>query len=73
MAFVSFMASSVGRIVRIVAGIALVAAGLLAIEGTGGTVVAVIGLAPLLAGLFDFCIFAPLFSAPISGKAIRSR
>jgi hypothetical protein len=26
---------------------------------------------PLLAGVFDFCIFAPLFGAPFSGKAIR--
>jgi len=27
---------------------------------------------PLLAGLFDFCVFAPLFGAPPSGPKIRA-
>jgi hypothetical protein len=27
---------------------------------------------PLLAGLFDFCVFAPLFGAPLSGPKIRA-
>jgi len=35
-------------------------------------IVAVIGAVPLLAGLFDFCVFAPLFGAPLSGPAIRA-
>jgi hypothetical protein len=70
--FVAFMASSTGRIVRVVAGIALVAWGLLGLGGTGGIIVAVIGALPLVAGLFDFCIFAPLFGAPLSGQKIRS-
>jgi hypothetical protein len=70
--FVTFMNSTTGRIVRIVAGIALIAWGLLGLGGATGMVVAVIGLAPLLAGLFDFCLFAPLFSCPISGSKIRA-
>jgi hypothetical protein len=70
--FVKFMASPAGRITRIVAGIALVAWGLLGIHGTGGIIVAVVGLVPLVAGLFDFCIFAPLFGAPLSGPKIRA-
>ena len=69
--FVSFMASSAGRITRIVAGIALIAAGFFLLEGVTGIVVAVIGLVPLAAGVFDFCIFAPLFGNPLSGKQIR--
>jgi hypothetical protein len=69
--FVTFMNSATGRIVRIVAGVALIAWGLLGLGGTTGVVVAVIGLAPLLAGLFDLCLFAPLFSCPISGSKIR--
>lgn len=73
MAFVDFMASSAGRIARIVAGIVLIVVGLFVIGGTGGIVVAVIGAVPMLAGLFDVCLFAPLFSAPLSGKSIRSR
>ena len=70
--FVKFMASTTGRIVRIVAGIALIAWGLISIGGTMGVIVAVIGALPLLAGLFDFCVFAPLFGAPLSGPKIRS-
>jgi hypothetical protein len=58
---------------RIVAGIALVAVGLLVMNGIGGIIVAVVGLVPLLAGLFDFCVFAPLFSAPLSGPQIRAQ
>jgi len=69
--FVKLMASTTGRLVRIVAGIALMAWGLLGIQGTGGMVVAVVGLLPLVAGLFDFCIFAPLFEAPLNGPKIR--
>jgi Protein of unknown function (DUF2892) len=70
--FVTFMASTAGRITRIVAGIALVAWGMLGLGGTTGLVVAVIGAVPLLAGLFDFCLFAPLFGAPLSGPKIRA-
>ena len=70
--FVKFMASPAGRIVRIVAGAALIAWGLLGIGGTTGVIVAVVGAVPLLAGLFDFCVFAPLFGNPLSGKKIRA-
>jgi hypothetical protein len=70
--FVKFMASPAGRIIRIVAGIILIALGLLGIHGVGGIVVAVVGLLPLVAGLFDFCVFAPLFGAPLSGPKIRA-
>ncbi|RPJ27655.1 MAG: DUF2892 domain-containing protein [Chloroflexi bacterium] len=70
--FIKFMASPTGRVTRIVAGIALVLWGLMGIGGATGILVAVIGLVPLLAGLFDFCVFAPLFGAPLSGPKIRS-
>ena len=70
--FVKFMASPAGRITRIVAGIALVAWGLIGIHGVGGIIVAIVGLVPLLAGIFDFCVFAQLFGAPMSGPKIRS-
>ncbi len=70
--FVSFMASTTGRFVRIVAGIVLIAWGLLGLGGTLGIVVAVVGVLPLVAGLFDFCVFAPLFGNPLSGARIRA-
>ncbi len=70
--FIKFMASTAGRVTRIVAGLVLILWGLMGIGGTTGIVVVVIGLVPLLAGLFDFCVFAPLFGAPLSGPRIRS-
>ena len=73
MAFSKFMASSTGRIVRIVAGIVLIALGLLVIKDIAGIIVALIGLVPLLAGVMDFCVFAPLFGQPFLGKDIRAK
>lgn len=73
MAFVSFMSSMTGRIVRIVAGLVLIGIGLLVLQNTVGVILAVIGLVPLLAGIFDVCVFAPLFGQPISGKTIRGK
>ena len=70
--FIGFMASTTGRLVRVAAGLALVLWGLMGLDGISGIVVAVVGLVPLLAGLFDFCVFAPLFGAPLSGAKIRS-
>ena len=70
--FVKFMASTTGRITRIVAGAVLIAWGLMGLTGTAGIVVAVVGVVPLVAGLFDFCVFAPLFGAPLSGPRIRA-
>jgi hypothetical protein len=70
--FVAFMASTTGRIVRIVAGVVLIALGLLSLGGVAGVIVAVIGAVPLLAGAFDVCVFAPLFGNPFSGPKIRA-
>ncbi len=70
--FVKFMSSTAGRITRIVAGLALIALGLLVVHGLGGIVLAIVGLLPLAAGLFDFCVFAPLFGAPMGGKQVRA-
>ncbi len=70
--FVRFMASPAGRITRFVAGAALIAWGLLGLGGTVGIVVAVIGAVPFLAGVFDFCVLAPLFGNPLQGRKIRA-
>lgn len=70
---IAFLASPAGRVTRIVAGIALIAWALLGLSGVWTIVVAVIGAVPLLAGLFDFCVFAPLFGAPFRGMEIRAQ
>ena len=71
--FFDFVAGPAGRLIRIVAGLALIVVGLWLVGGTGGWILAIVGLAPLLAGVFDFCIFAPLFGLPFVGPRLRER
>ncbi len=77
MAFASFMASPAGRIIRAVAGLALIGAGLATYLGAGnfviGLVLVIVGMIPLAAALADACLFSPLFGAPLSGPKIRAR
>ncbi|MCX2726776.1 DUF2892 domain-containing protein [Thermomicrobium sp. 4228-Ro] len=69
--FVAFMASGAGRLLRAVAGVVLILIGLLVVKGTWGWVLTVVGLVPLAAGLFDFCLLGPLFGAGFWGRDIR--
>ncbi|MCO6449722.1 MAG: DUF2892 domain-containing protein [Caldilineales bacterium] len=69
---IKFLASGAGRITRIIAGIILVALGVVVMANTAGYIIAIVGLVPLLAGIFDFCVFAPLFRNPFWGKQIRA-
>ncbi len=66
-----FLASDNGRLARGMGGIALITVGLGILRGVWGIVMAVIGLVPLLAGVFDFCAFAPLFGLPFEGEELR--
>ena len=70
--FVSFMQTPAGRVTRIAGGAALIGAGLTGVGGLGGIVMAALGLIPLAAGLFDFCVLAPFFRIPFSGAKIRA-
>jgi DUF2892 family protein len=72
MTFAMWMASGWGRIVRIVAGLILVAAGLY-VQNAWGLVVAIIGLVPLAAGVFNLCLFAPLFGGPINARRLAPK
>jgi len=72
-ALFSFLAGSAGRLVRALAGVALILIGFLLVGGTWGWILAIIGLVPLLAGVFDFCVFAPLFGLPFVGPRLRER
>ena len=66
-----FLASPAGRITRIVAGLVLIVLGLALVGGWRGYVMTAVGLVPLAAGVFDFCVFAPLFGRPFIGKRLR--
>ncbi len=70
MAFSKFMASSAGRAIRIVAGLALIVIG--GILGGGWLTLSVFGLVPLAAGAIDICLVNALFHKPLSGKAVRA-
>ena len=72
MSFARFMASPLGRGIRIVAGAVMIIAGLV-MGGGGGIALAVVGLLPLLAGVFNICAIAPLLKAPFSGKDLAAR
>jgi DUF2892 family protein len=67
-----FLGSTAGRWTRAIAGAILVAVGLFALAGTPGYIVAIVGLVPLAAGVFDFCLFAPLAGLPFGGAALRA-
>ncbi len=60
---VKLMNSPAGRGARVLAGVALIAAGML-IGGTGGLVLALVGLVPLAAGAAGVCLAAPVLHAP---------
>jgi hypothetical protein len=67
---VGFMASRTGRWLRILAGAGMVLGGL-ASGSSRGTVVALAGLGPLVAGALDLVLLGPLFGQPIRGADIR--
>ncbi|HEX3050507.1 MAG TPA: YgaP-like transmembrane domain [Aggregatilineaceae bacterium] len=72
----SFMASRNGRITRIVVGAILVFIALsIAFFGSkstvGGVIFGILGILPLMAGLLDICLLAPLFGKPYKGPELR--
>jgi len=69
--FARFMASAAGRWIRIIAGAALIFWGWSMHSGTG-MIVMVVGLVPMAAGVFDFCLIAPVLHAPFWGRQIRA-
>lgn len=69
MPVLDFLGSQPGRIVRIVAGVALVGTGVLL--GNGWLVLSAVGLLPLAAGVSDRCVLGPLFGLPFVGPKFR--
>ncbi|MCU0497692.1 MAG: DUF2892 domain-containing protein [Anaerolineae bacterium] len=68
MAFAKFMAGPIGRGVRIIAGVFLIAFGLLGVGDVAGWLLAAVGILPILAGVLNVCLIAPLIGAPFSGQ-----
>ncbi len=70
MAFARFMAGPLGRLIRIAAGVALIAIGV----SLGGAwwILAAVGVLPIAAGVFNVCAIGPLLGAPLSGARCRT-
>jgi hypothetical protein len=66
-----FLAGPAGRVLRVVAGLVLIVVGILVVKGAIGWILAIVGLVPLTAGVFDWCFFAPLFGLPFVGPRLR--
>lgn len=74
MGFAKFMASGYGRLLRIAAGIGIIVLGLAGVGGTWGLILAIVGVIPALAGLFDVCPIGAIFlGTPWRGAEIRAR
>lgn len=68
-AFACFMARPTGRLLRIVVGVAIIVWGWTMSGTTTGTVLMIVGVVPLLAGVLNVCLIAPIIGAPFSGRA----
>lgn len=66
------MARPAGRAGRIIAGLVIIALVLTLAHGTARTVVAIVGLVPILAGLINICAFSALLGGPLNGWLARS-
>jgi hypothetical protein len=73
MAFVDWMASPLGRGLRVAFGGLLIYLGLAVVQGVGGTLLAAFGVVPIATGVLNLCPIAPLLGAPMRRGARTSR
>jgi hypothetical protein len=71
--FAIFMARPFGRLLRIVLGVAIIAWARTLAPGGARAVWTAIGIVPILAGVLNVCLIAPLIGAPFSGRAALRR
>ena len=67
------MATRAGSIIRIIVGLILIVVGICWGQGMAGYIIVIVGLVPILAGIFDKCLFAALFKLPSDGSALRQK
>ena len=71
MRFLDFMSTAVGRAIRVVVGLLMIAAG--AAAGGPWWALAAAGLLPLATGVFGICPISPLVGRSWRGNACRVR
>jgi hypothetical protein len=64
MKFLSFMSTPIGRVLRVIMGIGIIAIGL-SIGGGLGVGITIFGFVPPLTGIFGICPINPLIGRPI--------
>jgi len=69
MAFAEWMAGGAGRALRVLAGLILIGIGIY-VRGNWGVLIAVVGVVPVLAGIFNLCLIAPILGAPFRGRRL---
>jgi hypothetical protein len=67
MAFIRFIVTPAGRVLRVVAGVVLVANGFV-VQGIGGIVISVVGVLAIATGAMNVSLLAQLFGADVRGK-----
>lgn len=70
--FVSFIASPAGRWLRIAAGLGMIGYGISRNSKTG-SIVASVGLIPIVAGVADICGLGPVLGGPFQGQKLRQK
>ena len=70
MRFAEFMASPLGRGLRVVVGGVLIWVGLSVVQGVAGTILGFVGIVPIATGLLNVCLLGPLIGAPMKGSAL---
>ncbi len=68
MGFVHFMRSAAGRLLRIAAGSIIIWLGLTQLEAPASWIVALIGIVPIAAGVFNFCLLGSFFNVDLMGR-----
>lgn len=66
MSFSKFMSTGLGRSIRVIAGVVLIVLGF--VGGGGWITLSIVGLVPLIAGLMNVCLLAPLMGQPLRGS-----
>ncbi len=61
---IGFMEQTWGRVLRVVLGLVLLYAGLSVLGGTVGWIVAIVGLVPIVMGVWSPCLLGFVFRQP---------
>ena len=61
--FISFMQGTWGRLLRVILGLALIYVGLVVVGGTAGIIIAVIGIVPMVMGVWGPCLIGFVFKS----------